>query len=117
MIKKRSHSDEGNWESCLNLLMHKLLEEIRNNSASDARTISNTIRHKEGDRRKHEFLVDCVISEGQCVSVQLDSRLACDPSVLRNLIRAGASVGIPNVNILSMELALIPILMSAPRLR
>ena len=105
--------------------MDKLLEEIHNNSASDARTISNIIWHKEGGLLNHEFLLVQVCTPGRKdVWLRLERAAKRNFAVLRKLNPTSFSsrfgpndtVGVPNVKIMR-ELALIPILMSALRLR
>jgi len=115
------YSGEKNREGFVNLPVDKLLEEIRDNSASDARTISNIIWRKEGGLLKQEFLLVQVCTPGRKdVWLRLERAAKRNFAVLRNLNPIGRfdpddTVGVPNVKILR-ELALIPILMSVLRL-
>jgi len=106
------YSGEKNRESFANLPVDKLLEEIRNNSASDARTISSIIWYKEGGFLRHEFLLVQVCTPGRKdVFLRLERAPKRNFAALRKLNLASVSsrfgpddtVGVPNIKILRSE--------------
>jgi hypothetical protein len=108
------YSGERNRESSSSLSLDKLLEEIRDNLASDARTIPSIIWRKEGGILHHEFLLVQVCTPGRKdVWLRLERAAKRNFAALRKLNPTSISsrfgpddtVSVPYLDILTSELA------------
>lgn len=106
------YSGERNRESSSSLSLDKLLEEIGENSASDARTIPNIIWRKEGGILHHEFLLVQICTPGRKdVWLRLERAAKRNFAALRKLNPTSVSsrfgpddtVGILHIDILVVQ--------------